>query len=74
MTFSSTEHHFLLLKIKLITALPIFRSTPARDVGIPVSRAICCFTFVMPSALFREKLSPEIFGFDLVCNKMIFIK
>ena len=31
--------------------LPIFLSSPAFEVGIPVLRAICCLTLVMPSAL-----------------------
>ena len=30
-------------KIPLIIALPIFRSRPALEVGIPVLRANCCF-------------------------------
>lgn len=37
---------------------PIFLSSPAFEVGIPVSRAIFCFACVMPSARFHEKLRP----------------
>lgn len=39
-------------------AFPIFRSNPALDIGMPVSRAIFCFACVMPSARFSEKLRP----------------
>ena len=41
-------------------ALPIFRSTPAFDVGMPVALAIFCLICVMPKARFHEKLSPGI--------------
>ena len=56
--------------------LPSLRSTPARDVGMPVSRAMRCFACVMPRALFHEKESPgmpvldlrrAIFGVLFVC-------
>lgn len=43
-----------------IIALPNFRSTPAREVGIPVSRANFCFVCVTPKALFHENESPGI--------------
>ena len=55
-------------------ALPIFRSTPAFDVGMPVALAIFCLICVMPKARFHEKLSPGIgvdfFGllYLLVCD------
>ena len=59
--------------------LPIFRSTPALDKGIPVSLAIRCLACEMPNALFQEKLSPGI-GVDFllmiyswfVCKQMDF--
>ena len=57
-----------------MTVLPIFRSTPARDVGIPVVRATCCFALVMPSALFKEKLRPGIFVFDIIIEVYPIIK
>lgn len=44
---------------------PIFRSTPAFDVGKPVDLAICCLTFVIPNARFQEKLKPGI-GVDFL--------
>lgn len=50
---------------------PIFRSSPAFDVGMPVSRANCCFACVMPNARFHEKLRPGIGDF-LVILFMIF--
>lgn len=40
--------------------LPIFRSIPTFDVGMPVTLAIFCLAFVMPSARFSEKVSPGI--------------
>lgn len=40
--------------------LPIFRWSPAFEVGIPVSLAIFCLILVMPSARFSEKLRPGI--------------
>ncbi len=53
---------------------PIFRSTPAFDVGKPVDLAICCLTFVIPNARFQEKLRPGI-GVDfLVIFYYIFYK
>ena len=47
-------------KRSLSKALPILRSTPALVVGIPVWRATCCLTCVMPNARFHEKLNPGI--------------
>lgn len=44
---------------------PIFRSTPALVVGIPVARAIFCFACVIPKARFHEKLRPGI-GVDFL--------
>lgn len=43
---------------------PILRSIPALLVRIPVFLEICCFTLVIPRALFHEKVSPEIPVFD----------
>ena len=40
--------------------LPIFRSKPALDIGMPVVLAIRCLVCVKPKALFQEKLSPGI--------------
>ena len=45
--------------------LPIFRSTPASDVGIPVSLAIFCLACVIPNALFHEKERPGMPVLDL---------
>ena len=46
--------------------LPIFCSTPALEVGMPVFRAIRCFAYVMPNARFHE-LRPRIgVGFMLM--------
>lgn len=45
--------------------LPILRSIPALDVGIPVSLANFCFACVIPSALFHEKERPGIPVLDL---------
>lgn len=36
----------------------ILRSSPALEVGMPVLRANCCFTLVMPKARFQEKERP----------------
>jgi hypothetical protein len=41
-------------------APPIFLSTPAFDVGMPVTRAIFCLSLVIPKARFHEKLNPGI--------------
>lgn len=49
--------HFLPVS-SLKMALPIFRCTPALEVGIPVSLAIRCRNCVMPNARFHEKLRP----------------
>ena len=43
---------------------PIFRSTPAFEVGMPVVPAIFCFACVMPKALFHEKERPGMPVFD----------
>lgn len=42
---------------------PIFLSNPCLVVGIPVSRAIFCFIFVMPNARFHENVTPGILNF-----------
>ena len=44
-------------------ASPIFRSNPCLEVGIPVSRAICCLIFVMPNTRFHENVTPGILSF-----------
>ena len=41
-----------------IITLPILRSIPAFEVGMPVSLAIFCFACEIPKALFHEKLRP----------------
>lgn len=41
--------------------LPTFLSKPCLVVGMPVFRLIFCFTAVIPTALFSEKLNPGIF-------------
>ena len=56
---------YFLPKSALSIMLPSLRSTPARDVGIPVLRAMLCFASVMPKALFHEKESPGMPVFDL---------
>ena len=43
-----------------IIAPPIFLSTPALDVGMPVERDMFCLSFVIPNARFHEKLNPGI--------------
>lgn len=50
--------------------LPIFRSTPFFDVGMPVARLMSCFIFVIPSARFHEKLSPGM-GDDFLLIKSL---
>lgn len=42
-------------------ALPILRSSPAREVGMPVALAISRLILETPTARFQEKLSPGIF-------------
>lgn len=37
------------------TIAPTLRSSPAREVGMPVERANFCFAAVMPTARFNEK-------------------
>lgn len=49
----------------LIIAFPIFLSSPAFDVGIPVCLANCCLAWVIPSALFQENDNPGIFMFSV---------
>ena len=45
--------------------LPIFRSTPAFDVGIAVFLAISCLACVIHNALFHEKERPGMTVLDL---------
>ena len=45
----------------LMMTLPILRSRPALVSGMPVSRAIFCFAWVIPNALFQENATPGIF-------------
>ena len=52
--YEMDNHFFPVNSLKI--ALPIFRSTPALEVGIPVALAILCFVCVIPNARFHEKL------------------
>ena len=52
-------------KRDLSIILPILRSTPALEVGIPVSLANFCFACVIPNALFHEKERPGMPVLDL---------
>ena len=52
-------------KRDLSIILPILRSTPALEVGIPVSLANFCFSCVIPNALFHEKERPGMPVLDL---------
>lgn len=45
--------------------LPIFRSTPALEVGMPVSLTNFCLACVIPNALFHEKERPGMPVLDL---------
>lgn len=45
--------------------LPISRSTPALEVGMPVSLANFCLACVIPKALFHEKERPGMPVLDL---------
>lgn len=45
--------------------LPIFLSSPFREVGIPVFLLKVCFALVIPKALFKEKEIPGILNDDL---------
>ena len=56
-------HHFFI--IALIIVLPIFLSTPALDMGMPVARLVLCLACVMPNARFHEKERPEM-GVDFL--------
>ena len=49
-------------KIILTIAAPILRSTPDLVVGIPVSLAIFCFAWVIPTSRFHENENPLIFN------------
>ena len=53
------EDYFL--KIALMMAAPILRSSPLLVRGIPVFFEILRFASEMPNARLREKLSPGIF-------------
>lgn len=54
--------------------LPIFRSSPTLEVGMPVSRAIFCFAWVMPNALFHENDRPGIPMFDFLLVIFLSVK
>lgn len=58
---SRKEFVYRFLKNDFIIALPIFRSSPAFEVGMPVLRANCCLTCVKPIARFQENDNPGIF-------------
>ena len=53
---------YFFLPVTALTILPpIFRSKPCFVSGIPVLREMDCLTLVMPSARFRENVTPGIF-------------
>ena len=54
-----TWNHFLIFLLKI--SEPIFLSIPDFVVGIPVFLLNALFALVIPIALLREKLNPEIF-------------
>lgn len=67
-------------------APPIFRSSPALVVGIPVRLVNYCFILVTPRALFQENVIPGIFmaadeisfndykyNYNLSCGKIMLI-
>lgn len=54
-------HAYFFPSKALMIAFPIFLSSPALLVGIPVSRANFCFIWVIPNALFNENDTPGIF-------------
>ena len=57
-----------------IIILPILRSRPAFEVGMPVSLAIFCFICEMPNARFSEKLRPGIgVVFLLMIKKLLLL-
>ena len=62
--YSLYQNHFFLNRSN--TICPIFLSIPCFVKGIPVCFAICCFTFVIPNALFQEKETPGIFSFVMI--------
>ena len=68
----SKRHHYFPNNVLRI-ALPSFLSTPAFDVGIPVSLANLCLACVMPSALFHEKESPgmPVLDFRVIINMLL---
>ena len=63
--------HLIPFVKNLMMVLPIFRSNPAFDVGMPVIRATRCFIFVIPNARFHEKLRPGM-GVDFLLMIRIF--
>ena len=58
--------HYLLFfpNIVFMIALPILRSIPAREVGMPVLLAISRFTLSIPKRRLHEKETPGIFMSD----------
>ena len=53
--------YFINLFAPLSIALPILRSRPCLDIGMPVARAIFCLACVIPNARFQENERPGIF-------------
>ena len=53
-------------KINFNIIFPSFLSIPALVVGIPVCRAILCFVWLIPKALFHENDNPGIPVFDFL--------
>ena len=55
------KHHLINFLAPLRMVLPILRSTPCLERGIPMARASRCLTLVMPNARFHEYEIPGIF-------------
>jgi hypothetical protein len=53
--------------------LPILRSKPDFDVGIPVVLANCCLACVTPSARFQENDTPGIFMIVVIYSFSVFV-
>lgn len=58
--------HLFLPNIVFMITLPIFRSIPARVVGMPVVLAISRFTLSIPNRRLHEKETPGILKFDFI--------
>ena len=55
---------YFLPKMALMMVLPILRSRPAREVGMPVRRENSRLALVMPKARFHEKVTPGSFTLE----------